>query len=427
MKTKVILAAGIYATAAFALIAGCSTSSAPAGVATSSGTSAPAGVATSSGTSAPAGGATSSGRSATSGLKTCNPGAASSSDPGVQAAQQAITKAASATAWGGPTTGPKGQKSGATVVFIPSNSTNVGDTGVLAGFQEAAKVLGWNVKVIDGRGTVSSNVAAFDQALALKPAGIMVSSFDPVSSKAEFAKAKAAGVPVVGNHTGGTAGPQSDDPDLFTNITSDPATIAKIAADCAIVTSGGTAGVTIYGCGSEFSICNTKEDAMEAEIKKCSRCTMLNRTDYPFEDLTQRQGGISAAAVQKYGSKLTYMLSINDGYWDASIPALKALGVGPSGPPLMIAAGDGSPAAFQRIRTGQYQIATVAEPLNEHGWQGADELNRAIAGAKDSGYVTYPHIVTSSNIDAEGGKNNAYDPTNDYKAHYEQIWGVSGN
>jgi ribose transport system substrate-binding protein len=215
---------------------------------------------------------------------------------------------------------------------------------------------------------------------------------------------------------------------MFTNITSDSATIAQIAVDCAIVGSDGKAGVAIYGCGTEFAPCEAKENAMEAELQKnCTGCTLLNRTDYPFEDLTQRQGGISAAAVQKYGSKLTYMLSINDGYWDASVPALKAIGVGPTDPPHMIAAGDGSTAAFQRIRTGQYQIATVAEPLNEHGWQAADELNRALAGDPPSGWVTYPHIVVASNVNAEGGQNNTYDPDNDYKSHFEQIWGVSGS
>ena len=119
------------------------------------------------------------------------------------------------------------------------------------------------------------------------------------------------------------------------------------------------------------------------------------------------------------------MLSINDIYFDAAIPALKALGVGPAGPPAMIAAGDGSPAAFKRIRAGQYQIATVAEPLNEHGWQMADELNRAMAGKQPSGYVTYPHITTIQNVDSEGGDQNTYDPGNGYRDAYKKIWAVS--
>jgi ribose transport system substrate-binding protein len=91
----------------------------------------------------------------------------------------------------------------------------------------------------------------------------------------------------------------------------------------------------------------------------------------------------------------------------------------------MIAAGDGSPAAFARIRTGQYQIATVAEPLNEHGWQMADEINRALNDKPPSGYVTFPHLVTIANVNLDDGQNNTFNPPNGYEKHYLKIWGVS--
>lgn len=356
---------------------------------------------------------------------TCSTKSPASSDPAIKQAQEALTKAAApSTTWDGPTAGSAAQKVGATVVFVPQLSANAGDLGVIDGFKEAAAAIGWNVKVIDGGGTTANYLAAFNQALALKPAGILVSSFDPKAAAPEFAKASAQGIPVVANHTGFSAGPQNESPDLFTNITSDPATIAKVAADCAIVASDGKAGVTIVGCGTQVVICATKEDSMVAELKTCTGCEVLEKHDYPFEDATQREGGIAAADYQKHQSKLTYMLSINDIYFDSAIPALKALGVGPAEPPAMIAAGDGSPAAFKRIREGQYQIATVAEPLNEHGWQMADELNRALAGEKPSDYVTYPHITTIENVDTEGGDQNIYDPGNGYRDQYKKIWGV---
>jgi len=355
---------------------------------------------------------------------TCSTKSPKSGDTAVAASQNRLGKAAGASStWDGPMTGAPVQKRGATMVFIPYTSTNAGDVGVGAGFQEAAKALGWDVKVIDGGGSVTSYLAAFDQALALRPAGIAVSSFDPNAAEPAFGKAKAAGIPVVGNHTGEGPGPQSTAPSLFTNVTSDPAIIAQVAADCALVASGGTAGVTIVGCGSELQICVTKEKSMNDTVKTCGGCSVLDQHDYPFGEATQREGGIASADLQRFGKKLTYMLSINDVYWDAAIPALKAAGVGPAGPPLMIAAGDGSPAAFQRIRTGQYQIATVAEPLNEHGWQMADEMNRALAGQQPSTFVTYPHIVTSENVDSEGGKDNVYDPGNGYRDQFKKIWG----
>ncbi|PZS32280.1 MAG: sugar ABC transporter substrate-binding protein [Pseudonocardiales bacterium] len=377
-------------------------------------------------TACTSGTSTKGGKHSAGGTGTTCSATGTSTDAGVSAAQQALAKAAGTSSkWDGPTSGPKAQHRGATVVFIPLTSANAGDVGVQNGFKEAAAALGWKVKVIDGGGTTTSTLAALDQAIALKPAAIAVSSFDAKAAQPAFAKAKALGIPVVGNHTGQDPGPQDNAPAMFTNVTSDPTTIAAVAADCAIVASGGKAGVTIVGCGNEVGICATKEDSMKKTIETCGGCTVLDKHDYPFGDATQREGTVATADLQRFGDKLTYMLSINDIYWDAAIPALRAAGVTATEPPHMIAAGDGSPAAFKRIRAGEYQIATVAEPLTEHGWQMADELNRALAGQPPSGFVTYPHIVTKENVDTEGGQQNTYEPSNGYREQYTKLWSGS--
>ncbi len=82
-----------------------------------------------------------------------------------------------------------------------------------------------------------------------------------------------------------------------------------------------------------------------------------------------------------------------------------------------------SESAYQRIRAGQYQAATVAEPLNLQGWQLVDELNRAIAGEAWSGYVSPLHVVTKANVEFDGGPMNTFDPGNGYRDEYKKIWG----
>ena len=402
-RPRTRIALSLAAAVALALLTACSTPSSSGTAARGSG-SATAAV---------------SGKSST----TCSPTAPTSSNPEIAAAQQIVAKAAgTTTTWDGPTTGPKAVK-GATIVFVANSMSNAGDAGVYAGLKQAAALLGWTVKGIDGGGSPSNNLAALNQALALHPSAIAESSIDPETVTSFFQAAKAAGIPVIGNHAGNNPGPNPDE-GLFTNITSDPVQVAKVAAACAIVASGGTAGGTISGCGSEATICSTKEEAMAAEVKTCGGCKVLTTDDYPFEDVAQREGGIATADLQRFGSSLTYMLAVNDTYFDSAIPALQATGVGPSGPPLMIAAGDGSPAAFARIRDGQYQIATVAEPLDEHGWQMADEINRALNHQAPSNFVTYPHLVTIANVNTEGGADNTYDPDNGYQAQYKKIWGI---
>jgi ribose transport system substrate-binding protein len=65
----------------------------------------------------------------------------------------------------------------------------------------------------------------------------------------------------------------------------------------------------------------------------------------------------------------------------------------------------------------------VPEPLNMQGWQIVDELNRAFAKEKWSGYVPKVHLVTVGNVGKDGGPKNVFDPDNGYRAQYKTVWG----
>jgi len=99
-----------------------------------------------------------------------------------------------------------------------------------------------------------------------------------------------------------------------------------------------------------------------------------------------------------------------------------AAGIKGDGSPKTVAAGDGSESAFQRLKTGQFQSITVAEPLNLQGWQLVDELTRAITGDACSGYVTAPAVVTMDGARAMGDSP-IFDPENGYREAYTAIWG----
>ena len=124
------------------------------------------------------------------------------------------------------------------------------------------------------------------------------------------------------------------------------------------------------------------------------------------------------------GKSWTYSLAINDNYFEAMAPALASDGVSNSAAPINISAGDGSPDAFQRIRTNDDQAATVAAPLSEQGWEVIDQLNRAMAGKPADNFVAAPRLFDHADIGTDGGPQNTYIPNDDYQKHYEAIWGV---
>lgn len=321
--------------------------------------------------------------------------------------------------WTGPTSGPKAQPN-RTIVYIAQDMSNGGVLGVSKGVQNAAAAIGWKVTVIDGRGTVAGRVAAIGQAVALHADGIILGSVDSEEEKAAINQAAAAGVKIVGWHSAPTAGPVPGTP-IFTNITTNAADVAAVsAADALQITNCKAGAVIFWQSGDTIGI--SKAETMRSIVQACTTCKLLDYVNTPLADTATRMAGETNSLRQQFGTKWTVGLGINDLYFDFASPALTAAGIGPSSPPQFISAGDGSIAAFNRIRSGYYQRATVAEPLNEAGWQAIDELNRAFAGAAPSGYVSPVHIVTKANINTNGGPQNIYDPNNDYKSHYEQIW-----
>ncbi|OBX07472.1 sugar ABC transporter substrate-binding protein [Gallibacterium salpingitidis] len=338
---------------------------------------------------------------------------------------QAKTTVAAATApqtkWDGPTTGPKLQQ-GKTVIFIASDMKNGGVLGVLDGMKEAAKVVGWKLDVLDGAGSVNNQLASLNQAIAKKPDAIVIGGWNPNVARNPLKKASKQGITLVAWH----ATPQPgaiDQYNIFYNVTSDSDEIAKLSALLAVAQSEGTAKVVIL-TDSLYEIALRKANVMKETIQQCKTCKVLEFVDTPLADTSSRMPGLTFSTLQKYKDNFQYTLAINDLYFDFMAPSLRTAGIKGDQFPHNISAGDGSITAYQRIRSGDHQIATVPEPLNLHGWQLVDELNRAFSGDKPSGYVTPVHLVTKENIAYDGGDKNMYDPQNGYKEAYKTIWGI---
>ncbi len=323
--------------------------------------------------------------------------------------------------WDGPTTGPK-IAPGKTIIYIAGDMRNGGTEGVSRGVEEAAKAAGWTLRILDGRGEISSRTAALNQAVALKPDGVVVGGFDALEQNASLASLKEAGIPFVGWHATVEPGPDAKT-GMFANVNTRIVDVAQTAADLAIVDSNGKAGVVIFG-DSNYEMAIGKARMMEAAMKKCAGCTVLTLEDSPMTEASTRMPQLTTSLLQRYGDKWTYSLAVNDLYYDFMGPSLSAVGKDGTDAPHNISAGDGSESAFQRIRGKQNQVATVPEPLQEQGWQLIDELNRAFAGQPWSGYVSGIHLVTADNIAYDGGPKNIFDPDNHYRDQYRTIWGV---
>lgn len=337
--------------------------------------------------------------------------------PAVQAKAQAAVRGAEKTdiAWNGPTSGPTAV-SGKTIVYVAQTMTNPGVAGAADGVREAARVIGWNVRVIDGGGTPTGIRAAMSEAVALKPSGIVIGGFDPNSTSQLVSRANAVHIPLVGWHAVAAPGP-SRRPELFTNVTTEVEDVAGLSAQWVISRSHGNAGVVIFTDAS-IPFAKNKSELIRKELATCSGVKLLAYENIPIQDASSRIPREISSLLSRFQSKWTYSVAINDLYFADAAPAFRAAGEKGSGPPFNIGAGDGDPSAFQRINNEHYQAATVPEPLNLQGWQIVDEFNRAFSGRPASGYVAPVHIATAAN--SAGAT--TWDPSG-YQEAYRKIWG----
>ncbi|WP_374431562.1 substrate-binding domain-containing protein [Ideonella dechloratans] len=324
-----------------------------------------------------------------------------------------------APAWGGPRTGPPAPQ-GQRIAIVAEDLRNGGILGVIDGLLEASKVVGWTAKVIDCNGSPAGRTQALIDAMAYQPDGLVLVGTDAKQLNPGLATFARQRIPIVGWHVAARPGPVTGTP-VAINVSTDPERVAQITAMTAVVQSGGQAGVVVF-TDSNFEVARAKTSAIVEALQACRACTVLEVRDVPISRAAVQVPPVVQELLQRYGARWTHALAINDIYFDYATPAL-TLGRAGGAPVSLVSAGDGSESALQRIRNGVFQTATVAEPLALQGWQLIDEMNRLLAGQAPTGYVFPVHLVTSANIDQDGGPQLRFDPDNGYRGMFRRLWG----
>jgi len=333
--------------------------------------------------------------------------------------QELVAKASmQAKHWEGPRSGPRAVPQ-ATIAVLCEDLRNGGILGVVRGISEAAKVIGWNIKILNVGGTSAGRDAAFSAATTLNPDGLILVGMDAKKSAAQLQAFKNRKIAIVGWHVGPQAGTQQEGP-VSMNVSTDPLEVARITAMAAVVQSKGAANVVIF-TDSHFEIAVAKANAMAMVVKACNKCSLLEVKDVAISQSAELMPVTTKDLLGRYGRRWTFALAVNDIYFDYAASELTKSGLANDAVNMM-SAGDGSAAAFLRIQAGTFQSATVAEPLNLHGWQLIDELNRLLSHQPVSGYLFPVHLVTTSNIAFDGGPQLQYDPDNSYRDIYKGIW-----
>lgn len=321
--------------------------------------------------------------------------------------------------WDGPNTGPKAA-TGKTLAVINEDLRNGGILGVALGIREAAEAIGWQVKLFDAGGKPNGRENAVAEAMKINPDGLILNGTDAKVMHSLILPFAKRGIPIVGWHVGPKAGAMKESP-VAVNVSTDPLEVARLTAMAAIVEAEGRAGVVVF-TDSNFEIAMAKAEVMAETVRACEECTLLEVRDVAISNSAEAMPAVTRELLDKYGSRWTHGLAINDVYFDYAVPEF-IIADQVAQHIQLLSAGDGSSAAFLRIQAGTYQTHTVAEPLNLQGWQLVDELNRLFHSEPVSGYVVPVHLITTANLLKGVGEHFQYDPNNGYQNAYRQIWG----
>jgi ribose transport system substrate-binding protein len=320
------------------------------------------------------------------------------------------------TEWKGPTSGPKATTDDATIVYVSGDQSYVSFVNWGQGVIDAATALGWNVAVLNGKGTISATLAAMQQAVAMHPTAI-VTSADASALQAPIKQAVAAGIPVIGIHATAFPGP---DPklNLFMNIGSNPADIGAIQAAYVIADSDGK-GKQVHSVDNSFAIARFKAKAATEPVKNCSGCSFLEMVNIPIAEQATRIPPAVSGLLANHGDTW-YMTTCCDNFYPYFAAALRSGGATPD--KIKLIGADGPPSAYDMIRKGNYEVATVPEPSTLFGYEAVDAVIRSMAGQPPAQFVQPTYLVTRDNADAEGGDKNQFIPSNNFACHYVNIW-----
>jgi ribose transport system substrate-binding protein len=320
------------------------------------------------------------------------------------------------TTWTGPTSGPKAPSDDATIVYVSADQSYVSFVNWGQGVIDAATALGWNVVVLNGKGTISATLSAMQQAVAMHPTAI-VTSADASALQAPIKQAVAAGIPVIGIHATAFPGP---DPklNLFMNIGSNPADIGAVQAAYVIADSDGK-GKQVHSLDNSFAIARFKAKAATEPVKNCSSCSFLEMVNIPIAEQATRIPPAVSGLLANHGDTW-YMTTCCDNFYPYFASALRSAGATPDKVKLIGA--DGPPSAYDMIRKGNYEVATVPEPSTLFGYEAVDAVIHSLAGQPPAQFVQPTYLVTKDNANAEGGDKNQFIPSNNFACHYVNIW-----
>jgi ribose transport system substrate-binding protein len=311
-----------------------------------------------------------------------------------------------------------------TVWFISPGQASPNAAATWVAAEEAAKAIGWNIKLFDSKLDQSNFSKGIRQAVSSGADGIISMAIDCPQTKSALKAARAAGVETVSllGFDCNDADP-NDEPlfssqislgDRYSNWPDAYRDWGSDQAAWAIAQDGGETSLLNFVNG-EYLILKFMQEGIQARMKECAEC-QVNNVDWTLAEVSKIPAKVEASLLKQ---PETTALSA-----DANPQLGFATGVLQAGKngQVKVFGGLGLPSDIQLLKEEKGLDAVPAWPVDWWSWAAVDTLNSVFNDkeADDSG-LGWVLIDRKSNLPA----GDAFEPKVDFRAAYKKRWGVS--
>jgi ribose transport system substrate-binding protein len=344
----------------------------------------------------------------------------------VTTAEGALTS----TTFNGPTVAIKAPQNIKLAVVTCSTSVGGCETGA-KDIEAAAKLLHWNVQIFNGNSDPTTQNDLIQQAVNTGFQAIIIDSIDPSQVQAGLTAAHKKHIPVGSYFAGVPPSPTG----VAYDTGADWTTAGKALGAFVVVNSKGKANLLPFE-DKEFQSQVDLIDAVTAEVKTCSTCTVQSTQQFIQTDVAPKLGVRVVNLLQKNPS-INYVDMGYDPAASVVVPSIKQASL--DGKVSVIAA-NGAEQNLNWIKTGEVQTGDLIVSFDYAGWAAVDQMARLLLHKpliKDPsisnpayayGEGTPTSIVSASNLssvktDAAGTIPFGIDAQ--LAQDYGKLWGVS--
>jgi ribose transport system substrate-binding protein len=317
--------------------------------------------------------------------------------------------------WEGPTEAPA-PPAGKTIAIVSAAEVLEGAHRQVVGAQAAAKAIGWDSYVCDGKGDPAQQNRCTQEAIRKGVDGIFWPGVDPNVVRQGADAAEKAKIPIVTGYNYGQASskpPEDISKGVIADVSSDQCEAGKaLAAYMFANTEGGKPKVAMV-TDPGFPIVVLRYECTKAALEE-GGAEILSSQNIRGADVATKGPGVGSALLQKnpegsidwiYAPYDAAALFIGQGITSSGRDDVKMVSF------------DANPPNLEMIKKGGPQVADITSPLEWMGWAAVDSINRHIAGETvEQEYGLPVQLLTKENVEApeEGA---------DYETEFKKIWG----